>query len=365
MSHVAEVYAKDLGIKIGDPILSDHFYPNLLDNYVYFNPHGDYDSQKYAYWDVVWLLLKEPFERNKINILTAPKIGEVTVKQNNYFIKNSLLYVGSPDHRVQISDCFNIPSVCPLGHIYKSNFDMFKNCEVLTPDFSKVKPSFQAKEKINRINDVKPEDLARKILSQLKIREIFNFKTVRIGSIFNHKTVEIIPNFFQPYQQLKGQPINIRSDLEFNIDNIAQWCNFSIVNLYLDKSLDFSTVSQLPNLKQIIFLYKKEHQKEDLNSFFKFLKNSNRDVIIQVIDKEILSDVRLKYFDYTVVEKPQPNNTIDFPENCKYISNKQFLSKGEVYSSESNAKRLDKSNNFTYDDVSKLELESLYLYVKK
>ena len=48
-----------------------------------------------------------------------------------------------------------------------------------------------------------------------------------------------------------------------------------------------------------------------------------------------------------------------------YISNKQFVSEGNFYLSESSAKRLDKTNNFVYDKISKSEIESLYLYVKK
>ena len=34
MSHIAEVYAKDLGVKIGTPKLTEHFYPGLPDRYV-------------------------------------------------------------------------------------------------------------------------------------------------------------------------------------------------------------------------------------------------------------------------------------------------------------------------------------------
>lgn len=41
------------------------------------------------------------------------------------------------------------------------------------------------------------------------------------------------------------------------------------------------------------------------------------------------------------------------------------MSKAEVFHSESSAKRLDKSNNFVYDETSSKELESLYLYDEK
>ena len=365
MSHVAEVYAKDLGVKIGEPKLNDHFYPNLLDKYVYFNPHADYPSQEYAYWDVVFSILKEKLEENNIVIFTAPKLNEITVKQNNFFIKKSLLYIGTSSHRVQISDAFNIPSVCVLGNMFESNFNLFKNTKIITPDFSDIKPSFDPKENKNRVNEIVPEQIAACILDKLNIKYDIKFKTKRIGSLFNHSLAEIVPNFFEPYDFFKGKAVNIRSDLEFNLQNIFDWCRFCLVNLYLNKPLDEEIIAQLPNLKQIIFVHNKDHEKEDLNKFFKILKNYKKNVIVQVTDKDSIYDLRLKYFDFPVVLKELSPDKIKVPKNCKYISNKKFISNGEAYNSESSCKRLDKSNDFVYDDVSKLELENLYLYVEK
>lgn len=365
MSHIAEVYAKDLGVKIGDPQLTTHFYPSLLDKYIYFNPEVDYPSQKYAYWDVVFSILKEKLEENNIIIFTAPKINELSVKQNNYFIKKSILYVGTSSHRVQISDAFNIPSVCVLGNMFEDNFNLFKHAKVLTPNFSEIKPSYEATENKNRVNDILPEQIAKSILDKLEIKHDIKFKTERIGCFFNFATAEIVPNFFETHELFKGKAINLRSDLHFDLDNITNWCYFSIVNLYVNKPLEESIVSRLPNLKQIIFVYGEEHEKQDLTKFFKILKNYKKSIVIQVSDKNIISDVRLKYFDFPVILKEVPSEEIDIPKNCKYISNKNFISDKEFYNSESSCKRLDKSNNFVYDEASKLELENLYLYVEK
>jgi len=34
MSHLVEVYAKDLGVKIGEPHFKPHFFPLLEENYI-------------------------------------------------------------------------------------------------------------------------------------------------------------------------------------------------------------------------------------------------------------------------------------------------------------------------------------------
>ena len=94
MSHVAEVYAKELGTQIGDPILSDHFYPNLLDNM----PEIDYDFD----WD------KE--EKNKLDLEALIDDGEslaIVIPQaaaDVMWINSILTNLGDlyPNHKIYI-----------------------------------------------------------------------------------------------------------------------------------------------------------------------------------------------------------------------------------------------------------------------
>ena len=72
-----------------------------------------------------------------------------------------------------------------------------------------------------------------------------------------------------------------------------------------------------------------------------------------------------KYFDNNVIRKnnAEPTNIPNI--ECKFISKKRFVSEGNLFDSEFSSKKLDKSNKFVYDEVSKLEIESLYLYVEE
>jgi len=72
-----------------------------------------------------------------------------------------------------------------------------------------------------------------------------------------------------------------------------------------------------------------------------------------------ISEVRFKYFDYNVLPDLKPEEEV---KASKFISKKKFITNTQVFNSESSANRLDKSNNFVYDEVSSKELESLYLY---
>ena len=149
-----------------------------------------------------------------------------------------------------------------------------------------------------------------------------------------------------------------------NYENIAYWCQYCKVNLYLKEIIPDEVINSCTNLKQVIFEYSKNTEDEAFNKFLKKLKSNKISIIIQVKDKEILSSTRLKYFDFNIIEQ-EYSGIKDIPENCKFLSKKKFSTNKEVYNSESCAKRLDKSNNFVYDEASKLEIESLYLYVEK
>ena len=210
-----------------------------------------------------------------------------------------------------------------------------------------------------------PEYIAQSVLDKLNIKEKIKFKTIRIGSSYNQDLVEIVPNFFSDHADLVNKNINIKSNIHFNKENIINWCRHSNVNLFLDQVIDDEMIDSCTNLKQIVFNYHTKHKDLDLSNFIKKLKNNRINLVIHVQDEKIFSDTSLKYFDNNVIRK----NNIE-PENvsnveCKFLSKKKFVSGGNVFNSEFSSKTLDNSNKFIYNEDSKLEIESLYLYVEE
>ena len=104
-----------------------------------------------------------------------------------------------------------------------------------------------------------------------------------------------------------------------------------IVNLYVSDPFNIEALNTIPNLKQLVFNYEKRLEESELSSFFKNLKNKKVQLIIQTKDEEILSDLRLKYFDYNVVfEEQKPDISKEIPKTCKYMSKKKFVLNAEV-----------------------------------
>ena len=354
MSSIVEVYAKDLGVKIGKPTITEHFFPNTIDKYICCDFDSDNKSESYNYWDIVRSLIKPFLNERDISLI---KIPDILDKQKNFFIKNSLLYIGLANHNTIIADYYKIPSVSLLTNIYENNFNPLFIGKIITPNFSDLKPSFN--QDCHRINEIKPEVIAQSILDQLGIQEKIKFKTIRIGKTFHNDVVEIVPNFAGISEQLKDKPINIRGDIHSNLKNIVTWCQYSYVNLYINSSFDIELLQHMTKLKQIIFKYQ-ESENSDQSKFFKELKRRKVNLIIQAQKGLDVNEVRLKYFDYNVIEEAE--EPMEEIKASKFLSKKRFAVDGKSFKSESSAKRLDNSDNFIYDEISSKELESLYLY---
>ena len=376
MSHIAEVYAKDLGVKIGRPHITDHFFPGLPDKYITVQSSSKMPAAKYKYWDIVLMLIKPYLQNEGIKIIQIGGPEEVkiqgidynclgtTYKQMNYIIKKSLTHVGCDSLPGHIAGVYDTPSVILHFNLYPENskplWHKINKSISLSPDFSEKKPSFSTA--CDRINEIKAETIGQSVLDQLGIKNQLKFKTIKIGKHFHSERVEIVPNFFGFSEKLQGKPVNIRGDLHFDMGKIVEWCKMCIVNLHIDQYFDTEILNHLTNVKQIIFKYKDCHNDIDLNSFFNFIKSKKIRLLIVCGDKENIADVRFKYFDFDVIDDIEPEKEI---KSEKFFSKKLFISNGETYSCESSANRLDKSHNFVYDEASSKELESLYLYEEK
>tara|TARA_R110002167_G_scaffold188674_4_gene390702 strand:+ start:354 stop:1487 length:1134 start_codon:yes stop_codon:yes gene_type:complete len=377
MSHIAEVYAKDLGVEIGRPYITDHFFPGLPDKYITVHSSNKTAATNYHHWDLVVGLIK-PF-LGEIKIVQVGDSDDEPIrgvdlstlgnspKQRHYIIKNSKTHVDHSGLLGDVASAYDIPSVALHFNLYEKNsrpiWHKNNSCANISVDFSKIKPSYSSS--CGRINEIKPELIAQSILDQLKIDDQIKFKTIRIGSKYNLTSVDIVPDFFANSSALSGKPINIKADQHFDITNIIQWCRMCSVNLYTDKQLSLEEIKACSNLKQLVFQYSEEHKNTDLSKFLKNLKRKKINVLLQVEDESLVSSVRLKYFDFNVILKDSPETIENIPKNCKFISRKKFICNSQGFNSESSCKRLDKSENFVYDEVSKSEIESLYLYVEK
>jgi len=379
MSHIAEVYAKDLGVKIGKPELTEHYFPICFKKYITFQNPIKMQAQQYDYWDIVFDLVKPHLNKKGIKVVQVggpqEKAGKhvdhfipTSFKQMNYVIKNAMMHVGVDSLPGHVASAYDIPSVILHFNLLKENSKPLWNkkskCISIEPNFDKYKPSYMMEENPKRINDINPEDIAQNILNQLNIDAKIEFKTIRKGAVFQNLSLEIVPDFFGFSDSLKGKNINLRADLHYDLNNIVNWGKHYQLCLFLKQEIPPDALSFIKNnVKQIVF--KLNDLEYDYTNFFKFIKKNKINLILLTENEDNISELRLKYFDFPVIPEPKPKEEDVkslITDNTKFCSNKSFVSKGETFYSESSAKRLDKTNSFKYSEDSLKEIESLYLY---
>jgi hypothetical protein len=368
MGHLIEEYAKSLGVKIGKPTLVDHFYPSLSDKYITIHCDDKIDSKSYEYFPQVVNLLKPLLSKNGYKIYqiggsqdpilenTDARFLNLTYKQSSYILKKSSLHLGIDSLPIHIASIYDIPIVALYSHIYPSNaYPYWSSSEkiiLLESDKKGNKPSFSYQENPKTIRNIKPEDIANSVLKLLNIEEEIKFKTLKIGSHYHIPIVEIIPNFRANLEDQKNKTIYIRADLHDEDQIIAFWCHNYKTKIITNKKLPIALLNQFQkNIEQVFFKIKNE---EIPAEYFEEVKKLKINFIICCQDKENLSKLRNKYFDFKV-EYDDIDERLSKIEriNCNFLTNKIIISDGNFYASEAHVKiekTLDSTNQVIYDD---------------
>lgn len=385
MSHLVEEYAKNLGVKIAKPTVAKHFYPLLADKYITVYSEHTIESKKYQYFNIVFDLIKNSLHQSGIKVIqigakencVIPNIdacyGDLTFKQNAYILSKSLLHIGVDNVFSHYISSLNIPLVSIFGNIYPEVSDGFwssKDRKINIQSPWKEKPCLNLVDPENAINKIKPEVIAQSILDQLKINNKVNIKTIHLGASFKDKIIEVVPNFFQPYQELKDQLIYLRLDYGFDAPSFMQWCQWSNVSIISDKLIPLGILDQIyPKVKNISFII---NEKINLDDFYiKYLKSKKINFQILVKDENLIPETQEKYFEiqvrpYKTLKKEDMTGKPTKINNTFFSSNKTILSNGKRYPSKYHWQKdeniIDKNLNIVEDDVFYEELNHYFIY---
>jgi hypothetical protein len=365
MSHLLEEYAKSLGVKIGKPILVDHFYPVTDNKYITIHCDNKIDSKHYEYFPIVIDLIKNILHQNGYAIYQTggesdPKLNvdkhylNLTYKQSINLIKNSSLHVGIDSLPIHIASIYDIPIVALYSHIYPNHARPFWSSEektiLLDSDRGKNKPSYSYQESPKSIRSIKPEKIAQSILDLLKINEKINFNTQYIGNTFHVELIEVVPDFRAELAD-KDKIIYLRADLNFDEQNIAFWCASNKTTIITNQKINpLLLKTYAGNINHIYF------KTIDLdNEYLETIKKYKINFTICVEDESSLNEIKNLFFDYKVEFdnwKQRAENTVKY--NNFFLSKKVLLSQGQLFASESHYKlnkKLDMFNEVIYDDI--------------
>jgi hypothetical protein len=193
MSHLIEEYAKNLGVKISEPIVNDHFFPITQCKYITLNQAG-VASKTYSHYDIVLSLLKPFLDRAGIKVIQIggdKKIEgteaalNISFKQQAFVLSKSLVHMGCDGALAQVASNKKIPTVTIYGNAFPANVKPFFSKSTINksiqPNWDK-KPCFATEDPKRQIDTIKPEIIAQKVLDLLGIeKESIKFVTKNIG----------------------------------------------------------------------------------------------------------------------------------------------------------------------------------------
>lgn len=351
MSHLIEEYAKNLGCKIGQPHLHPHFYPVLSDKYITFHTNDQKVAAKhYDHWGIVFSLIKDYLSQHDIKIVQigGPKDPKFSMcdedtrgasfKQMAFILERSLMHFGIDSLPMHMASAFNKKMVCLFSNLYIGNANPVwsrpEDVELYSPDFSEIKPSFSNTEEEKRVNEIKPELVAASILNQLSIdNNLSTYETLNIGKHYNNKIIEIVPDF-TPHENLSFQNlINLRCDYTDKPKSLFKWLSRR-VNLMINKPIDINDIYQ--NRSNVAGMTIFVDSGDFEVNYFKALTEMQIKYALICKDLDKISDLRLKYFDYTIEEySPSQKKNLDFTSelcnNTYYHSNKVLISNNKQY----------------------------------
>ena len=317
MAHAIQAYATHCEVNSHAPHLLDSFYPISFPRYIVLHTaERASPPEYYNYWDLVLEAIK-PYlvdkgfhivqlqhgeEIDTFSKFADKQLANIGFQQSLYIIKNSSAYLGTSDVFMHMASANNKKIVALFGDIYPEAEGPCwnKDYRCLSPDFSETKPFFGRYQNTKRINEIKPEKIANEFLSLLNGEDTaIQLSSVFIGANYHNESVEIIPNFFSPSLLRPEQPINIRADLHFDVQNISSWISGRRVNLFIKPVAD-ADLSWLPTFKQNINRLNVFIDADTDLDTIKNIKRSGVPMALFCKEESHLEEARLKFIDWIV-----------------------------------------------------------------
>ncbi len=389
MSHLIEEYAKNLGVKIGKPVLAEHFFPVIPEKYITVSVEPQIPSKQYKYFDIVFDSLHSFLSKESIKIVQIGSskskrlssvdemIFDLDFKKQAYIIKNSLLHIGGNDALMHYASSNDIPIVTLFGDSYASCSDgywsSFGNKTNIEAPWE-GKPSFNTVDQQDSINKILPEDIANAIMKKFAPNKTLPLKTRFIGDFYHHPVFELVPDFFSQMPGMLDKHWFMRLDYLDSYSYVESWCEYlPSFSFFTEKMIPHQFILNIKDrLKNINFIVNEETVLSD--DYLNYISGLGINVGLLVKDASILPIIRNKYFNFNVQVYASTDKSILKDKkvafgNSLFHSSKTVLARGKKYPSTYHWKKdkniLDK-NLIIEDNESLLsELNHFYIYDTK
>lgn len=339
--HVLESYALQNDLKIDKASVYEKYFPLAVDKFITIDTSNlGTPALTYDHWQLVVDIIQPKLEEKGIKIVQLGDkdciplrqcymaLGQCNFNQKAYVLSKSLAHACPNNESSHLASVYNKKSVVLFSNnCYPSQFIPYwtekDNLEILKPR-SSSKPSFNPNESPKSINNIKPEDVAKKILNFAGIQTFApEFETIKIGNSFHRPRIESTLTHLLDTKKFGVSSLIIRMDLNFNEETLSKQL----------ESCECSVITNRPLSDEILNRYHKKivelvYYIEDDNdpSFVKKIKEKSITYLLRSRkDKEKTSDFKLDYLDYGLVNQIPTRSKNDF-EELKGIENLHYKS---------------------------------------
>lgn len=296
------------GLEPKKGFIYEKFYPFDFDKYIVLDSQTSNPLLHYAFWFRVIELIEPILSEQNIKIVHFIEdkkyqykhiyLGnDISLNEKAYILKRAKLFCGSSKIYSLICSEFNVKQ-CFIKTDYFLDNTLAPESEIIHTDKKRrnfVNPS------LAQINNIRPEEIAKKILKSILNKDFTFDNTISIGKLYNAFSIELIPDSnFQINNNNKNE-ILIRMDQAFSEPLLEAQLNLEKASIVTNKAIN----------KQLL-----EKCARNINKvYFKIEKNSNADFVgvlenlrinydlISSLNDDDLNREKIKYIDYKKINK--------------------------------------------------------------
>ena len=303
--HIAESFALASGAKLNNQRLYERFTPVGSNQYISF--HKIHYDQYQEVLNLIQPVLKsyaidivQIGGTNYPKILSIPKIKDYG--SASYILRNSLLHFGEYSILFDLCSSVNTKSLILNSIGYEKAICPFfsnKDEQVIINNYSKNNlPLFDSKASKNLLNEIKPEDIAAKILNLLGLNFNKPYDTLYRGEYYRENFFEIniypIKDYVYDLSQIP-EPI-LRLDYHFDLVFLEKHLKNKKCRIRTNKEIPISIIEKYADKISGIDLEIKN--RENFAQFIKAIKKLKVELLLfSFLEEDICNDLKMQYLD--------------------------------------------------------------------
>ena len=362
------VYARACGVTPILPEDNSTYYPLSQEPYVIFQNSSGQESKQFSYFNEILQIIGPLLIKNGVKIYQIGAkdeiplkfcehlMGKTSLKQAFYVIKNAKLLISNDSFSVHQAGMYGVPILALYGSTgsdphgpYFCNPD---KTVLIESHRNGNQPTF-SQESPKSVDKIPPEQVINAALKLLGANIQIDRQSLFIGQIYSQQILEYVPNFGVDPNFLKDTPLTARVDYldtcdDSNWQALAHCASHRKVAIVSDKPIPLGLLFQFKqNIANVAFEIGESFTIEYVKDVKKIGLKVN--FYSYETDSQLLSDLRLKFFDYSIIEKKVRRTREDFlaqmanyqnkeidkdwkvEEDTWYKSNKFILSGSKIY----------------------------------